>query len=452
MAQIRKNITFGSYQIKQSVNYVADHLNQDGQFEILIDNQIECETDGNIILAEVKSRHSSNTEYSVMIKYIPNIDCATSIKAWGCTCHSGLRTVGCCSHIASIIYFLSYAKYLDEIAIPGKRLINSIITNEVENDDFCGDMCSDTQKSLKVKSQESFESSSTKKRHDLKELIAKNASQVKNEIAFKTFTKHIPELGGRIIMNEDDFLNNHELYKKCSKFDKLEIINSCSIDYFLFAFWCSSKLSSNFSDVLKENAETNYLNKTLVKIVSLIDNLEWNRVKSLWLLIVCRLSPNENLKFCTFNTEHQSIVQYFYEYQRYQFCCLSCAKDIGPNSTQILLYKTLTDVFINTGFIDICEECFSFPKAKFLKKPYCLFIETFAEENVETITIEDVPLSITMDDRVFHFLCGTMWNFDHFTSIFRLNGSYYLIDDTKKMADKKIPKNSEIKTLFYYYS
>ena len=112
--QIRKNITFGSYQIKQSIGYVSDHLNQDGQFKILINDQIESVKDDNIIYAEVQSRHSSNTEYTVLIRYTTHIDCPTSIKAWGCTCHSGLRTVGCCSHVASIIYFLSYAKHLEE--------------------------------------------------------------------------------------------------------------------------------------------------------------------------------------------------------------------------------------------------------------------------------------------------------------------------------------------------
>ena len=87
-----------------------------------------------------------------------------------------------------------------------------------------------------------------------------------------------------------------------------------------------------------------------------------------------------------------------------------------------------------------------------MKKPYCLFIETFAEENVEIVTIKDVPLTVTFSDCVFNFLCGTIWNNDHFTSIFRINGSYYLIDDTKNVAEKKIPEKSEIKTLFYCLS
>ena len=79
------------------------------------------------------------------------------------------------------------------------------------------------------------------------------------------------------------------------------------------------------------------------------------------------------------------------------------------------MYKTVNDVFINTGFNDICEECLPVPIVRFLKKAYCLFIEKFAEENVEMITIKDVPLVVTFNDNVFNFLCGTLWQNDHFT-------------------------------------
>ena len=213
------------------------------------------------------------------------------------------------------------------------------------------------------------------------------------------------------------------------------------------AFWCSSHLSKTFMNTLNENKENN-LNKTLAKIISSIENLEWNRAKSLWLLIICRLKPNENLKFCTFNTEYESMVSFFNENQRYKYFCLKCSKEVCISSTHFLLYKTDKEVFINTGFNDVCEACFSNPIVRFLKKPYCLFIETFAEENVEIVTIKDVPLTVTFSDCVvFNFLCGTIWNNDHFTSIFRINGSYYLIDDTYNVAEKKIPEKSEIKTL-----
>jgi hypothetical protein len=72
-----------------------------------------------------------------------------------------------------------------------------------------------------------------------------------------------------------------------------------------------------------------------------------------------------------------------------------------------------------------------------------------------SMKIKDIninPLTVTFSDCVFNFLCGTIWNNDHFTSIFRINGSYYLIDDAKNVAEKKIPEKSEFKTLFYYLS
>ena len=51
----------------------------------------------------------------------------------------------------------------------------------------------------------------------------------------------------------------------------------------------------------------------------------------------------------------------------------------------------------------------------YAKNAYCLFIETFAEENVEMITIKDVPLIVTFNDNVFNFLRGTLRDNDHFT-------------------------------------
>jgi hypothetical protein len=102
---------------------------------------------------------------------------------------------------------------------------------------------------------------------------------------------------------------------------------------------------------------------------------------------------------------------------RYQFFCFKCSKEVGLNSTQIFLYKIVNDVFINTGFKDICEECLSVPNVRFLKKAYCLFIETFTEENVEMITIKVVPLIVSFNDNVFNFLCGTLLKNVHITSI-----------------------------------
>ena len=33
------------------------------------------------------------------------------IPAWMCSCPCGLRTIGCCAHVASLIWYLAYARH-----------------------------------------------------------------------------------------------------------------------------------------------------------------------------------------------------------------------------------------------------------------------------------------------------------------------------------------------------
>ena len=35
-----------------------------------------------------------------------------SITGWFCTCKCGARTVGCCAHICSVVWFLGYARHV----------------------------------------------------------------------------------------------------------------------------------------------------------------------------------------------------------------------------------------------------------------------------------------------------------------------------------------------------
>ena len=69
-----------------------------------------------------------NTVYKVFIHYIPNENSVKSIKGYVCSCSSGLRVIGCCVHVASVICFLSNFKYKQLIKLPGEHL-NSIFIN-----------------------------------------------------------------------------------------------------------------------------------------------------------------------------------------------------------------------------------------------------------------------------------------------------------------------------------
>lgn len=60
------------------------------------------------------------------------------ISRYLCDYANGKRTVGCCSHIAAIIYYLAYAKYLAKIIRPAEilsRLFTADDTIAVINED-----------------------------------------------------------------------------------------------------------------------------------------------------------------------------------------------------------------------------------------------------------------------------------------------------------------------------
>ena len=60
--------------------------------------------------------------YRRFIGYGPNIIGFAGIERYACECANGRRTVGCCSHIAQIIYYLSHARYLSKIVRPAEIL------------------------------------------------------------------------------------------------------------------------------------------------------------------------------------------------------------------------------------------------------------------------------------------------------------------------------------------
>lgn len=74
----------------------------------------------NIIKFEVQSQ----------VEYAPNTSRCPGIKRYCCECANGNRTVGCCSHVAAIIYYISHARYLSRIVRPAEILSN--IFNQVE--------------------------------------------------------------------------------------------------------------------------------------------------------------------------------------------------------------------------------------------------------------------------------------------------------------------------------
>jgi hypothetical protein len=95
------DLTLGIYQLKQSKSYAIEHLDPNGEYYVKVSNQ-----EKNLLRARVQSRHSQSEKYNLWIKYSVN-----DVQGWFCTCMVGARVVGCCSHISSVIWYLSYARF-----------------------------------------------------------------------------------------------------------------------------------------------------------------------------------------------------------------------------------------------------------------------------------------------------------------------------------------------------
>ena len=99
------DLTLSVYQIKQAKSYTQEHLTTDGKYEFSIHKE-----DTGLIRIKIQSRHTSSKTYLLWISY-GCIGGADSITGWYCLCKAGARTVGCCAHIASVLWYLGYQRH-----------------------------------------------------------------------------------------------------------------------------------------------------------------------------------------------------------------------------------------------------------------------------------------------------------------------------------------------------
>jgi hypothetical protein len=103
-----KELTLGVYQLKQAKSYTQEHLNDNGlyEFEFITEKK-------DLIKIKLISRHLSNTiyRYDINNKQEP-------IKAHYCDYKAGARTIGCCAHVASALWYLGYAIYNPKLLQP----------------------------------------------------------------------------------------------------------------------------------------------------------------------------------------------------------------------------------------------------------------------------------------------------------------------------------------------
>ena len=119
-------------QIKRARSYAEEHtLSTDSSSTVVKYELKTCTKIPNLIKVQIQSEHSRRKPYGSTIYHTKD-----EIKGWYCTCPDGARVVGCCSHIASVIWFLAYERFQDEERPKASRVYMSVVDDSIVVSDF----------------------------------------------------------------------------------------------------------------------------------------------------------------------------------------------------------------------------------------------------------------------------------------------------------------------------
>lgn len=122
-------ISLGKYQIKQAQSYCSQHMKSNGgSFKMFSLPDELCRThfasyfteecNSILLLAQLDSRFRNRKYYNtfVLVNKIGHDE--KTVLGYCCECYNGLRTVGCCSHVMTVIWYALFVKNRD-IPNPG---------------------------------------------------------------------------------------------------------------------------------------------------------------------------------------------------------------------------------------------------------------------------------------------------------------------------------------------
>ncbi|CAF4951949.1 unnamed protein product [Rotaria magnacalcarata] len=97
------DLTFGVFQLKRARSYAEERYSSTNLTSDVASSVHRCKIIPNLIRIPTQSAHSNRVKYHPTIHFTDQ-----AILGWWCDCFTGARFLGCCSHIASVIWFLSY--------------------------------------------------------------------------------------------------------------------------------------------------------------------------------------------------------------------------------------------------------------------------------------------------------------------------------------------------------
>ena len=192
------------------MSYLAEKFTKNDSFLIFKNKHLLTQDGSKIITTKIQSRHTSSKQYRVYIRYLPIsetiIERPDHIKSWFCECKNGARTLGCCCHIAALLYYLAYARHLKYQSLKKPAFfLNSIFPRDLpqseENSDKSSNLVKSKQQKRTKKSTQLYVSSSDS--DDYKN----DYDQSENE----SFDNH------KFIKTQVTKLNSSDLVNPCNK-------------------------------------------------------------------------------------------------------------------------------------------------------------------------------------------------------------------------------------------
>ena len=128
-----------TYQIRQARSYYGEHVRFHGAYRIEVSRDINVHeyglggsTNNYLIRGRIKSRHINRKQYFVYILVENDVNGLDGIIKYCCNCLVGRRTVGCCAHVMTVVWSLSWARYESYIQPPAEFLDHVVVREDIQ--------------------------------------------------------------------------------------------------------------------------------------------------------------------------------------------------------------------------------------------------------------------------------------------------------------------------------
>ncbi|KAJ8673315.1 hypothetical protein QAD02_004577 [Eretmocerus hayati] len=125
-----RDLTVGVYQVRLAPSYVQDKVHRDNNEEYQVDEHIN---EQGFIRIRVYSRFRNATIHQTFIRYrstdenVADAELEDPLAGYYCTCQAGAKTLGCCAHVASVLWFLGHARHQQNVRYPPDSLLHATL-------------------------------------------------------------------------------------------------------------------------------------------------------------------------------------------------------------------------------------------------------------------------------------------------------------------------------------